>query len=84
MIFSAIVITQIRWVCFNDPAWESSGWSGVVWWGTYQLPLSSSPVAGSMMFNKFLAAPMVSSLSVNMFTRSVKQCIELIKWHKWS
>ena len=39
--------------CFNDPAWESSGWGGWVCrvgrvgWLTYQLPLSSSPVAGS-------------------------------------
>ena len=21
-----------RWVCFNDPAWESSGWGGRVGW----------------------------------------------------
>ena len=29
--------------CFNDPAFESSGWVGVVgMWVTYQLPISSS------------------------------------------
>ena len=26
------LITLTRWVCFNDPAWESSGWVG---WGGF-------------------------------------------------
>ena len=27
--WSVIVVRVItRWVCFNDPAWESSGWGG--------------------------------------------------------
>ena len=24
------ILVNARWVCFNDPAWESSGWVGRV------------------------------------------------------
>ena len=43
-------INKTRRVCYNDPAWESSGWvGGMKWvgWVTNQLPISGSPLAGS-------------------------------------
>ena len=52
--FLNVIVKQKRWVYFNDPAWESSGWGGVVGWVTYQLPISSSPVAGSKRRRKNL------------------------------
>ena len=27
--FSTDIISVTRWVCFNDPAWEGSGWGRV-------------------------------------------------------
>ena len=35
-----------RWVCFNDPAWKSSGWGGVVWW-VGNIPTTFIQIAGA-------------------------------------
>ena len=37
-----------RWVCFNDQAWESSGWGGMGWVGNIPTTFIQLTVAGSI------------------------------------